>query len=97
MIKEIKCFETTEELEQLTGLSHDELWKHGFNLDDMDWGFEADECYVENVDYEYRMEYRIKDTCPIHITRILEFMLDYCVGINYTEYNGKHYYTQHHA
>ena len=42
MIRNLTFFETTKEIEELTGLSHDQLWEHGFNLDDMDWGFAID-------------------------------------------------------
>jgi len=35
----ITIFETEKELSELTGLTHEELWDAGFNLDDWDWGF----------------------------------------------------------
>ena len=35
-------FETEEELVELTGLSENELWEKGFNLDDWDIGFQSD-------------------------------------------------------
>ena len=35
-------FTTEKELSELTGLSHDELWNNGFNLDDWDIGFRCD-------------------------------------------------------
>jgi hypothetical protein len=38
MVKLI-VFDTEEELMELTGLSENELWKNGFNLDDWDIGF----------------------------------------------------------
>ena len=33
MIKDLTFFEDAKELEELTGLSHEELWDNGFNLD----------------------------------------------------------------
>ena len=36
------AFETSEELQKLTGLTHDELWENGFNLDDWDIGFQSE-------------------------------------------------------
>lgn len=35
-------FTTEKELSELTGLSYDELWDNGFNLDDWDIGFRCD-------------------------------------------------------
>lgn len=40
--KSLTYFETEEELTKMTGLSHDELWKNGFDLDDWDFGFAWD-------------------------------------------------------
>lgn len=52
MIKDLTFFEDAKELEELTGLSHEELWDNGFNLDDMDWGF-----VVEGDDWFVKKEY----------------------------------------
>lgn len=41
------AFEKESELTELTGLSRDELWKNGFNLDDWDIGFQSD----KKIDY----------------------------------------------
>lgn len=35
-------FETEEELCELTGLTEDELWQKGFNLDDWEIGFQSE-------------------------------------------------------
>ena len=40
--KTLIYFETEEELSEMTGLNHDELWENGFNLDDWDFGFAID-------------------------------------------------------
>lgn len=98
MIKNLTFFESTEELEEITGLSHDELWENGFNLDDMDWGFCSDEKYVETSKDEWGgnvASVRCDNTSFIY--QILQWMDNYCIGFRYTEYNGKHYYILHHA
>ena len=43
-------FEDAKDLESLTGLSYDELWDKGFDLDDMDWGFVSDENYITETE-----------------------------------------------
>jgi len=100
MTQNLIFFETSKDLEELTGLTHDELWEHGFNLDDMDWGFctdidcfttETDEWGYENTSYDY------EKNPPAYISRLLDMMNDYCVGYCHAFYNGKHYFTQHHA
>ena len=40
--KSLTYFETEEELTKMTGLSHEELWENGFDLDDWDFGFAWD-------------------------------------------------------
>ena len=47
MIEELTFFESVEDLGKLTGLSREELWENGFDLDDMDWGFRSDNCCVK--------------------------------------------------
>lgn len=37
-INNCKLFNTERDLEVLTGLTHDQLWEHGFDLDDWDFG-----------------------------------------------------------
>ena len=98
MIKDVTFFETTKELEKLTGLSHTELWDNGFNLDDMDWGFVLNENYmIKDYDEYNDIYYRVNNKVPDYIQQILSWMQNYCIGYCYTEHNGKHYYTLHHA
>ena len=52
----VTIFDTSEELEQLTGLTHKELWENGFNLDDWDWGF----CLDENAGFPWKFEYLLE-------------------------------------
>ena len=92
-------FDTEKALRVLTGIStHDGLWEAGFNLDDWDWGFVSDECYVVTETNEFGDgECVIDSGIPQYVERILRMMENYCVGFQYTEYNGKHYYMVYHS
>lgn len=87
----LTMFTKADDLEELTGLTHEELWDHGFNLDDMDAGFVSDTRLHMDVD-EFDRLYNNDN-----YSWLLGAMDSYCVGPTYTEYNGKHYYTVHHA
>lgn len=100
MVSSITFFHTEEDLEHMTGLSRSDLWNHGFNLDDMDWGIMSPEPLVEY--YPDEDGYELIDN--IHYNRdkpyehqLLEWMDNYCVGFCHTEFKGKHYYTLHHS
>lgn len=96
-------FDTREELSELTGLTVDELWDAGFNLDDWDIGFESETMLhryptKEEVeeDYYYSEDTLVVDwDMPLHW--LMNQMENYCVGFSYTFCNGKHYYLVHHA
>ena len=61
MIRNLTFFDNAEEIEKLTGLSHNELWEHGFNLDDMDWGFAIDgEDWFVKREYHWAQNLRDK-------------------------------------
>jgi len=88
MTRQITFFEP-EDLETLTGLSHDELWKAGFETDDMDFGMLCDtpldnesEMYTEGPYYDY------------WLTRNAGA---HCVGYDHIQHEGKHWYLLHHA
>lgn len=98
-----------DELEEITGLTHEELWDHHFNLDDCDAVMILDEdalplefhdegkyCqYWELADDLFSLYYNDKiDRC---FCDILEDWGNYCVGAHYTKYNGKVYISKHHA
>ena len=96
------AFQTEKDLSELTGLSHDELWDAGFNLDDWDAGFQSDvrlhaepteEDIAEN--YYNRDELIVYDDCPAYW--LMMQMNNYCIGADYVEYKGKHYYMVHHS
>lgn len=42
MLTKIVGFSTEKELQQLTGLNHEQLWDNDFDLDDWDFGFQTD-------------------------------------------------------
>ncbi len=101
MTENLTFFESVEDLEKLTGLSRDELWENGFDLDDMDWGFRSDNCYVKECKDEFGCSfwgYRDDEGTPEFIHTLLFLWMDsYCVGFRHTEHNGKHYYILYHS
>lgn len=91
-------FDNSKDLESLTGLSQDELWNSGFDLDDMDWGFVSDKEYTKETMNEFGdVSLEIKYNIPQFAYQILSMMENYCVGFHHVKYNNKHYYTLHHA
>lgn len=97
------AFDTEEEeLMQLTGLTRDELWDVGFDLDDWDIVFQSDiklhreltEEELEDDDYD-RGEIIADYDLPAYW--LMSQLTNYCVGPSYVEYKGKHYYLAHHS
>lgn len=93
MKKTVTFFDTREDLRELTGLpadNHDQALRDaGFNLDDWDFGFVSDEKWSSKwgwMDGSTYMEYWL-------LTR----MENHCVGYEYVEYDGKHYYILYHS
>lgn len=91
---ELKMLTTEDDLQKVTGLTHDELWEHGFNLDDWDVCFASDVPLMKTVE--------TKDGCiwdePTKDAWWLVMRMDnYCVGCENVEYNGKHYYMVYHS
>lgn len=87
MMKNVIFFSEEQELQALTGLSHEKLWDNGFNLDDWDWGF----CSVEQWgagDWDQRGPFE---------DFLLGKMDDYCCGYEETYYRGRWYYMLYHA
>ena len=89
-------FSSLNDLEELTGLTHDELWEKGLNLDDLDIGFQSPvKLHTGGHDGYFTVDY---DSDIYEDARWLIFsMNNYCAGPNYVELNGKHYYTVHHS
>lgn len=94
----LRMTDNREDIRAWTGLpadNHDEaLWKAGFDLDDWDVCFESDTRLFREVDVGTDERW----TEPIDeawwLARKIE---DYGVGYTEVEYNGKWYYTVHHA
>lgn len=84
-------FESEADLQELTGLNHDELWDAGFDLDDWDFGFVTDKKLGEDVynflDFDCGYFYLIKALSKE----------SFSFSTKYTEYNGKHYYMSYHS
>lgn len=101
MVSSITFFHTAEDLEHMTGLSRSDLWNHGFNLDDMDWGIVspeplADHYPSEDGYYETTGSIYYNKDKPYEY-QLLTWMDNYCVGFCHTVFKGKHYYTLHHS
>ena len=90
MVTDVKFFEGEKDLEVLTGLSHDELWDAGFDLDDMDFGIATDEEWIADNWYNY-------PDAPYYKTWMLNHMESHCVGYKLVKYKDKYYYTVHHS
>lgn len=95
---ELKMITTREDLRRVTGLpsdNHDQaLWDAGFNLDD--W----DVCFVSDVPLTATKTDENGDEWEETLDEawwLLSRMENWCVGYEYVEYNGKHYYTAHHS
>ena len=86
----LRITDNREDIRRWTGLPSDNydeaLWDAGFNLDDWDICIESD---VRLVD-----DYGNSQTDAWWIVNQMD---GYCCGYNEVEYNGKWYYTVHHA
>ena len=100
MVKLIE-FETEEDLIELTGLTEEELWEKGFNLDDWDIGFQSDTKLhktptEEDIENGFCIDDLLEDySLPAHW--LMMEMNHYYVGAHYVFLDGKHYYTVHHS
>ena len=91
----LRTTDKREDIREWTGLPADDLlWEAGFNLDDWDVCFESDtRLFRDCGDGEGDMWSE-----PISEAWWLCMQMDNCcVGYNEVEYNGKWYYTVHHA
>lgn len=86
----LRITDNREDIRRWTGLPSDNydeaLWDVGFNLDDWDMCIESD---VRLVD-----DYGNSQTDAWWLVNQMDA---YCCGYNEVEYNGKWYYTVHHA
>ena len=91
-------FSKTSDILKLTGLpDRNALWDAGFNLDDWDAGFCCDQKLHEVETYEEDGEEYTEFHWIDDADWLGQQMENYCVGYNYCEVNGKHYYTVHHS
>lgn len=88
MTEKVIFFENTEDLKILTGLSEEELWSKGFNLDDMDFGIVTNKEWTDEW---------IFDDSPYYQHWLLARMGEHCAEYCHVKYKRKHYYTVHHA
>lgn len=94
----LRITDNREDIREWTGLPSDNydmaLWEAGFNLDDWDICIEADERLLEIVEGDDGDKWEE----PVSEAWWLVMQMEgYCVGYNEVEYNGKWYYTVHHA
>ena len=82
MIKAV-FFNTEEELTKLTGWDHNQLWDHGFDLDDWDWGIA-----IANEDVKEFEENQ---------WLILSAMSNYCCGYQTVKTLLRTYYLLYHS
>ena len=86
----LRITDNREDIRKWTGLQSDNydeaLWDAGFDLDDWDMCIESD---VRLVD-----DYGNSQTDAWWLVNQMDA---YCCGYNEVEYNGKWYYTVHHA
>ena len=86
----LKITDNREDIRKWTGLPSDNydeaLWDAGFNLDDWDMCIESDVRLVDG--------YGNSQTDAWWLVNQMEA---YCCGYNEVKYNGKWYYTVHHA
>lgn len=93
-------FNTEKELIELTGLSHEELWDNGFDLDDWDVGFLSDIplTVIETYEYGEHGEKFDENEEPVNgAAWLVHQMESYCVGYSHIEFGGKYYYMVYHS
>ena len=86
----LRITDNREDIRQWTGLPSDNydeaLWDAGFDLDDWDICIESDVRLVDDW-----------GNSQTDAWWLVNQMDGYCCGYNEVEYNGKWYYTVHHA
>ena len=99
---DIKWFENLDDLLALTGLTRDQLWDAGFNLDDWDFGvrcdrkLHADPTFDEIASGEHYEDQLVIDW-DLPGYRLMYWMEEHCCGASYVNLDGWHYYLVHHA
>lgn len=98
----LRMTDNREDIRKWTGLSsenHDmALWEAGFNLDDWDVCFESDTRLCQPCEELDEDGFPLYEPEPIaEAGWLVRRMDEYYVGFDEVEYNGKWYYTVHHA
>lgn len=96
----ITVFETVDELSEITGLSSDELWAAGFNLDDWDIGFCCNQKLHRKPTKPEMDEYDMSENEMVFTDKAhwLTFqMSNYCAGPSFVQHKNKYYYLVHHS
>ena len=91
MTNTVTFFSTEEDLQSLTGLTHDRLWDAGFDLDDWDFGFVSDTEWHDPERWFSDRKY------PYHQYWLFTLMNQRGTGCEHTAYGGKHYYMSYHS
>lgn len=94
----MRITDNRKDIRKWTGLPADNydaaLWNVGFDLDDWDMCIESDTRLVQETNDEDGNKWLE----PIsEAWWLISQMENYCCGYNEVEYNGKWYYTVHHA
>ena len=90
-------FETEEELQSLTGLTHDELWEKGFDLDDWDFGIRVDRPLHGEPEEEDDAVDELYEDWNKEGHWLLGRMNEYCSGPRYVKLGRWHYYLVYHS
>lgn len=88
-------FDDEKDLQELTGLNHDQLWDAGFDLDDWDFGIVTDE--IMGVPFEGVSRKPVNIVYYKDLPACIQWMFDSCFCARNVEYNGKHYTMAYHS
>lgn len=95
---DLRMISTREDLISETGMTADELWDAGFDLDDWDVCFVSNVRLIEPCDEYDEDGFPIWEPEPIDDAYWLVMRMEtYCVGYDEVMHDGKWYYTVHHA
>lgn len=95
-------FHSLEELQKLTGMTRDQLWTAGFNLDDWNFGIRSDKMlHRQPTEKEIAegdaYEGELRPDWDGEAGWLMDRMNEYCVGPSYVKLGRWHYYLVHHA
>lgn len=90
-------FDDEKDLQELTGLNHDQLWDAGFDLDDWDFGIAIEESLT--TQYAEASGNGALANCWSYyeFPEVIQWMLDSCYCVRHVEYNGNRYMMSYHS